>query len=182
MSGSILLFHCEVYVLFLLLLFIMKGSFYHILIFALILGFSLPVFGQKKSKRENFAENHTPFGGRKKERSNQKSSRVFSKRKGGLFKRKFSAGNADAFAANRISGRAGFLSSLFNPKRGTTTRNASLRKTRPGKVQDREQAFLFKRNRTNAKKRNSAIHSRQNKMRSTKRVRGNKVFATKKRK
>jgi hypothetical protein len=138
------------------------------------------MLGQKRSKRENFAENHTPFGGRKKERRNQ--SKVFSKRKGGLFNRKHSASNADAFAANRISGGGGFLSGLFHPKRGTTTRNASLRKTRPGKVQDREQAFLFKRNRTNAKRRNSSILHQQNKMRGQKRVRGNKVFAHKKRK
>lgn len=160
----------------------MKPLFAKICLFLLVMLFSMPVLAQKKSRRENFAENHTPFGGRRKEKHNQRGSKVFAKRKGSLFKKKFSAGNADAFAANRISGRGGFISGLFNPKRGTTTRNASLRKTRPGKVQDREQAALFKRNHTSAKRRNAAIHSHQNKSRSMRRVRGNKVFPTKKRK
>src|ERR1700761_7930732 len=90
-------------------------------------------FGQS-----NYHENTK--GGRKKEGRN--TSNAVSRR-GGLFKRKKSAGNADAFASNRASG-GGFFHKMFHSK-SSAPRNASLRKTKPGKVQNREQKGLFKR-------------------------------------
>lgn len=139
---------------------------------------SLPAFSQRK--KENYHENQNPFGKKKKEKKNQ--SKALSKRGGkggGLFKKKHSAGNADAFASNRISGGRGFFYKIFHPG-GSGTKNASLRKTKPGKVQDRENSKLFKRNRTSTKKHNSGFLNKQNKERSKRRTRGNSVFHKKK--
>lgn len=136
----------------------------------------IPVYAQKR--KENYHENQNPFGRKKKEKKNQ--SKALSKRGGGgLFKKKHSAGNADAFASNKISGGRGFMYKIFHGG-GSGSKNASLRKTRPGKVQDKENSRLFKRNRTNNKKRNSSFLHKQNKERSSKRKRGNSVFAKKK--
>ena len=132
----------------------------------------MPSYGQRK--RENFKENHAPFGGRKKERRNQKGAKVFAKRGGGMFSRKKSGGNADAFASNSMRGKKGFLSSIFNG--GGKTRNASLRKTKPGRVQNSEQRQLFNRHRTSGKNRHEKILKKQNKLRSGRRTRGNDVF------
>lgn len=130
------------------------------------------VYGQAKRGREKFRENHSPFGGRKKERRNVKGSKVFARR-GGLFKRGMSRGNADAFAANSIRGKRGIIAQIFGTSKG---HNASLRKTRPGKVQNREQRSLFKRHRTMGKNRHERILKRQNRLRSGRRTRGNDVF------
>jgi len=136
-------------------------------------------FAQRKGKGENYHENQNPFGKKSKERKNQ--SKALSKRGGGgLFKKKHSAGNADAFASNSVRGRKGFLSKIFNGG-GSSSKNASLRKTRPGKTQNKEQNQLFKRNRTKTKKNNSGFLHHQNKERSAKRKRGNSVFSKKKR-
>jgi len=136
-------------------------------------------YAQKKSKGENYHENQTPFGKKRKEKRNQ--SKALSKRGGGgLFKKKFSAGNADAFASNSVRGKRGFFSRLFSGG-GSSSKNASLRKTRPGKTQNKEQSQLFKRNRTKTKNNNSGFLHRQNKDRSAKRKRGNAVFSKKKR-
>jgi hypothetical protein len=133
-------------------------------------------FGQRK---ENYHENQNPFGRKKKEKKNQ--SKALSKRGGGkLFKKKRSAGGADAFASNRIRGGHGFLFKVLHPG-GGGTKNASLRKTRPGKVQNRENSKLFHRHTTNNKKRNSGFLKKQNKERSGRRTRGNNVFHKKKR-
>ena len=133
----------------------------------------MPSYGQRK--RENFKENHAPFGGRKKEKRNQKGAKVFAKRGGGgLFKRKRSNGGADAFASNSVRGKRGFLSSIFNG--GNKPRNASLRKTKPGRVQNVEQKQLFRRHRTAGKNRHERILKKQNKLRSGRRTRGNDVF------
>lgn len=134
-------------------------------------------FAQRKGKGENYHENQNPFGKKSKEKKNQ--SKALSKR-GGLFKKKYSAGNADAFAGNSVRGRKGFLSKIFNGG-GSSSKNASLRKTRPGKTQNKEQSQLFKRNRTKTKKNNSGFLHHQNKERSSKRKRGNAVFSKKKR-
>lgn len=133
-------------------------------------------FAQKK-KGENYHENQTPFGKKHREKKNQ--SKALSKR-GGLFKKKYSAGNADAFAGNSVRGRKGFLSKIFSGG-SSSSKNASLRKTRPGKTQNKEQSKLFKRNRTKTKNNNSGFLHRQNKDRSAKRKRGNSVFSKKKR-
>jgi hypothetical protein len=137
---------------------------------------AFPAFSQRK--KENYHENHNPFGRKKKEKKNQ--SKALSKRGGGMFKKKRSAGNADAFAGNRISGSHGFLYKIFHSG-SSGSKNASLRKTRPGKVQDRENSRLFKRSRTGTKKRNSSFLHKQNKERSSRRSRGNNVFHKKKR-
>jgi hypothetical protein len=140
------------------------------LLFALLWADS--AFAQAKRRRENFRENHSPFGGRKKERRNVRGSKVFARR-GGLFKRQVSRGNADAFALNSIRGKRGILAQIFGTSKG---HNASLRKTRPGKVQNREQRALFKRHRTMGKNRHERILKRQNRLRSGRRNRGNDVF------
>ena len=134
-------------------------------------------YAQKKNKGSNFHENQNLFGSKKKEKRNQ--SNALSKR-GSLFKRKFSAGNADAFAGNKITGGKGFFAKLFRPG-SKNERNASLRKTRPGKIQNREQSKLFGKYQSNNKKRNSAFLHKQNKRRKMSRVRGNSVFAKRKR-
>ena len=115
----------------------------------------------------NFHENSK--GGRKKENSNQTSNAV-SKR-GGLFKRNRSAGNADAFASNK-SGGGGFFHKLFHGNSSSSPRNASLRKTKPGAVQNREQKGLFKRIASPKKKGNEKFQSRQRKERAKNRSRG----------
>src|SRR5437016_5485355 len=102
-------------------------------------------FAQKRAAKENFKENHTPFGKRKKEKKNQKGTSNSVAKRGGIFKaRSRSGGNADAFAKNSVGGSRGFLYKVFHPNSGQT-RNASLRKTKPGRVQNREQSKLFHR-------------------------------------
>jgi hypothetical protein len=138
----------------------------------------------QKAKQEGaFKENHTPFGKRRKERKNQKGTAGKISRGGGfsLFKkRNRSAGNADAFASNSMRGGRGFMYKIFHPN-SSSPRNASLRKTRPGKVQDREQKKLFHRIVTKNKSGHERIQSNKRKERSRKRKRGNEVFADRKR-
>ena len=116
--------------------------------------------------QKNFHENTA--GGRRKEGKNQTSGTL--SRRGGLFKKKRSAGNADAFASNRASG-GGFFHKIFHGG-SSAPRNASLRKTKPGKVQNREQGKLFKRNASKHKLGNEKFQSRQRKERSRNRSRG----------
>lgn len=118
--------------------------------------------------QSNFHENSK--GGRKKESSNQTSNAV-SKR-GGLFKRHKSAGNADAFASHS-SGSGGFFHKLFHGKGGSESRNASLRKTKPGSVQNREQRGLFRRIASPKRMGNEKFQNRQRKERAKNRSRGN---------
>lgn len=122
------------------------------------------------SAQGNFHENTK--GGRKKESSNQTSGKV--SRRGGLFKKRSkSAGNADSFASNSIRGGGGFFHKLFHGgKGGSESRNASLRKTKPGKVQNREQKGLFRRNQSARKASNEKYLNRQRKERSKNRSRG----------
>ena len=122
----------------------------------------------------NFHENTK--GGRKKENGNQ-TSNVVSKRRG-LFKGNKSDGNADAFANNSIRGGGGFFHKLFHGGGGSEPKNASLRKTNPGKVQNREQAGLFRRNQSAKKAGNEKYLNRQRKERSKNRSRGSS-FSTK---
>ena len=122
----------------------------------------------------NFHENTK--GGRKKENGNQTSNAV-SKRGGGLFKRNKSAGNADAFANNSVRGGGGFFHKLFHGNGGGQSNNASLRKTKPGKVQNREQAGLFRRNQSSKKAGNEKYLKRQKKERSKNRSRGSSFSA-----
>lgn len=127
---------------------------------------------QRKTKRENFKENHNPFAGRRKERKNQggTSAKVFQKRKG-FFVRKRSAGNADDFAANGHRSGGWFTNFMASLSLNKSQRNASLRKTKPGKVQDREQPRLFHRNASKNKLRHERIHreNRKKRLRKTKR-------------
>ena len=116
--------------------------------------------------QKNFHENTA--GGRRKEGKNQTSGAL--SRRGHLFKHKASAGNADAFASNRASG-GGFFHKMFHGG-SSAPRNASLRKTKPGKVQNREQKGLFKRNASKHKLGNEKFQSRQRKERSKNRSRG----------
>lgn len=131
-----------------------------------------PAFAQKKSRKEGFREDHTPFGRKKREKKNQKGLR-----RGGLFhKRAQSKGNADRFAGNRISGKKSFWAGIFGSKK---THNASLRKTKPAKKGDDK--ALFKRHRTNGKKGHTKKLGKQNRKRERTRKRGNDVFSRKKR-
>ena len=159
-------------------------SMVRVLIIALLGGifflFPQMLLAQKKTTKENFKENHNPFGGRKKERKNQKGTSNSISKRGGIFKRSRSSGNADAFANHSMTGGKSFFYKLFHPNSGTT-RNASLRKTKPGKVQNREQPKLFHRLMSNNKARHEKIQGRQRKERHRNRKRGNAVFADKKR-
>jgi len=116
----------------------------------------------------NYHENTS--GGRKKESSNQTGG--VKKRSGGLFHRNRSAGNADAFASNRASGGGGFFHKLFHGGGSSAPKNASLRKTKPGKVQDREQRGLFRRILSPKKAGNEKFLKRQKKDRAKNRSRG----------
>ena len=163
------------------------GSVKRILIIALLGGlfFLVPQvsLAQKKTVKENFKENHNPFGKRKKERKNQKGTSNAVAKRGGIFKRfsSKSSGNADAFATHSIrGGSGGFVYKLFHPN-GGSAKNASLRKTKPGKVQNREQSKLFHRLMSNNKGRHERIQGNQRKERHRNRKRGNDVFPTKKR-
>ena len=118
--------------------------------------------------QNNYHENSK--GGRKKESSNQTSSAVSKRR--GLFKRNRSAGNADAFASNRSSGGGGFFYKIFHRNGGKNSQNASLRKTKPGKVQNHEQAGLFRRIASPKKASNEKFQKRQRKERTKNRSRG----------
>ena len=147
--------------------------------------FLLPVysFAQKAKKESSFKENHTPFGKRKKEKRNQKGTSGKISRGGGfaLFKKRTrSKGNSDAFAKNSTTGGRGFMYKLFHPNSGSP-KNASLRKTKPGKVQNREQHRLFHRLFTKNKGTHERIQKNNRKERTRKRKRGNDVFADKKR-
>ncbi len=140
-------------------------------------------YAQKAKKESTFKENHTPFGKRKKEKKNQKGTSGKISRGGGfsLFKkRQKSGGNADAFASNSARGGRGFMYKLFHPNSGQT-KNASLRKTKPGKVQNREQHKLFHRLFTKNKGTHERVQKTNRKERSRKRKRGNEVFSDKKR-
>ena len=139
------------------------------------------LFAQKKTGKEDFKENHTPFGRRKKERKNQKGTSNSISKRGGIFKKwGKSSGNADAFATHSISGGRGFMYKVFHPN-GGQTKNASLRKTKPGRVQNREQPKLFHRLFSNNKARHEKIQGKQRKERRRNRKRGNDVFPDKKR-
>lgn len=140
------------------------------------------MLAQKRTGKENFKENHTPFGQRKKERKNQKGTSNSIAKRGGIFKKRSrSNGNADAFAHNSITGGRGFFYRVFHPGSGSQPKNASLRKTRPGRVQDREQSKLFHRLLTPNKGRHERIQARQRQERSRNRKRGNDVFSGRKR-
>jgi hypothetical protein len=141
------------------------------------------LWAQKKTVKENFKENHNPFGKRKKEKKNQKGTSNTIAKRGGIFKRfnSRSNGNADAFATHSISGSKGFMYKVFHPGGGGSSRNASLRKTKPGRVQNKEQPKLFHRLMSNNKGRHEKIQGRQRKERHRNRKRGNDVFSTKKR-
>lgn len=95
--------------------------------------------------------------GRKKEVRNQR-------RAGSLFKRKSSAGNADAFARG---GRRG---------KGKTNTAWVYKHKKVSKKQHKENRFLFSRYRTKGKRRRDGIIAKQNASRAKRRVRGNKVF------
>lgn len=139
------------------------------------------LWAQKRTGKENFKENHTPFGSRKKEKKNQKGTSNSIAKRGGIFKKwKKSGGNADAFANNSISGGRGFMYRLFHPN-GGSPKNASLRKTKPGRVQNREQPHLFHRLFTPNKGRHERIQNKQRKERRRNRKRGNDVFSDKRR-
>ena len=155
---------------------------YLIILFLVGLIFLVPesLFAQKRAIKENFKENHTPFGRRKKEKKNQKGTSNAISKRGGIFKRKGSNGNANSFANNSISGSKGFFYRILHPNKGTA-RNASLRKTKPGKVQNREQSKLFSRLFTKNKGRHEMIQSKQRKQRGRNRKRGNDVFPNNKR-
>ena len=116
--------------------------------------------------QKNFHENTK--GGRKKEAKNQ----THALRRGGLFKSHKSAGNADAFASHKAGGGGGFFHKLFHGSPSHAPKNASLRKTKPGKVQDREQAKLFRRHASSKKLANEKFQSRQRKERARNRTRG----------
>ena len=135
-------------------------------------------YAQRRTKGENYHENQNPFGKKHREKRNQ--SRALSKRgRGSLFKRKSSAGGADAFAAHRTTGKRGFLSKLFGGG-NSNAKNASLRKTKPGKLHNKEQVHLFKHHKTpGAKVRNGKFLRRQNKQRG--RSRRSSGFSGKKR-
>lgn len=131
-----------------------KIVFIFIVLFSI--GITAPVFAQVK-------------GGRKKEHRNQ--------RPGGakLFGGK-SRGNANSFAKG--GHRRGFLARVF---KGNKSGSAwAYHRTRPGRVQNREQPHLFKRNRTKGKRFTDGIIAQQNRQRTLNRKRGNKVFAKKK--
>lgn len=99
-------------------------------------------------------------GGRKREHRNQ--------RRGGMFKGKHSAGNADNFA--RGGGR-----------RNSVKNSAwSMRHSRPGSYNSRDGRNLFARYRTKGKVNRHNILAKQNSERARKRIRGNKVFQHKK--
>lgn len=130
-------------------------------------------FSQAKTRKENFKENHSPFGRRKKEKKNQKRL----SRGGSLFRRQSSGrGNANQFAAHRILGRKSFITSLFNTRHNN---NASLRKTKPASRHD--ERALFKRQRTGAKNQHARIQRKQQKRRDSSRKRGNVLFQKRKR-
>ncbi len=135
-----------------------------------------PAFAQRTSKQEKFNENHSPFGRRKKERANMRHS-LFAGKK--LFRRGKSHGNADDFASNSGHAKRGFLSRVFS-RGGGSERNASLRKTKPGNVQNREQKGLFHWARTRNKNDHQRIQRHQNKERRKSRIRGNSAFSKKK--
>ena len=92
-------------------------------------------------------------GGRKKEHRNQRGG-------GGLFNRKKSSGHADSFAKG---GKKGFLARIFKSKKSSNS--WVYKKTNPGLKQNREQAHLFSRNRTRAKKYRDGVLASQNKRR-----------------
>lgn len=149
----------------------------HVLLLLLIaiLGSSNFIYGQRKSKNEGFKENHSPFGKRKKERSNQ---RFFSRRAGkGLFNfsRNRSRGNAESFANHRIIGKRGFFASLFRSKHSG---NASLRRTKTAR---REDSKLFRRHHTRNKISFRKKQERQSRKRERSRKRGNVLFSKRKR-
>lgn len=127
-----------------------------VLFLLLAIGATTPIMAQAK-------------GGRKREHRNQRGG-------GSLFHRKKSAGHADAFAKGR---KKGFIAKLFRGKKSSSA--WVYKKTEPGRKQKREQAQLFKRNRTKAKSYRDGILAKQNKRRSESRVRGSSSFSRKKR-
>lgn len=127
-----------------------------VLVLLLAFGATTPIMAQAK-------------GGRKREHRNQRGG-------GSLFHRKKSGGHADAFAKGR---KKGFIAKLFRGKKSSGA--WVYRKTEPGLKQRREQAQLFKRNRTKAKSYRDGILAKQNKRRSESRVRGSSSFKKKRR-
>lgn len=149
----------------------MKRSW--LLFLLLIVAMSGTVSAQRKSGKESFKENHSPFGRRKKEKKNQKTV----SRGGSLFKRHTTErGNANRFAAHRILGKKSLLAYIFNAHH---TNNASLRKTKPASRHD--ERALFKRQRTSAKNQHHRIQQKQQRKRDSTRQRGNVLFQKKKR-
>lgn len=106
--------------------------------------------------------------GRKKEHRNQR---------GGGFRLKKSGGHADAFAKGGKKG--GFLSKVFKKNKNGSA--WVYKKTKPGMKQNKEQPKLFTRNRTKSKKYRDGVIARQNRQRSSTRVRGSSSFSKAKR-
>ena len=131
-----------------------SGKIFLLMMFFVISG---SLFCQQKSRKENFKENHSPFGRRKKEKKNQKA---FSGR-GSLFRRgSTQRGNANLFASHRILGRKNFFESFFGVRHAS---NASLRKTKPASKHD--ERALFKRQRTSAKNQHTKVQQKQRRKR-----------------
>jgi hypothetical protein len=145
----------------------MKWGKIILLMLIMVLGYSVPTYAQKKHKHDQ----RSPFGRKKKEKHNQHAHRGDRK----LFRKGRSKGNADAFASHSITGGRGFFSRIFSGG-SSGSKNASLRKTKPGKTQNREQSGLFHRNRTKNRNNHEKIHRSQRKERDQRRVRGNSVF------
>ena len=132
-----------------------------------------PVYAQKVTKPEKFSENHSPFGRKKKEKRNQ-GGKLFTF----SFKRNKSHGNADNFASHSSGSKHGIFTRIF---KSSNDRNASLRKTKPGSEQSKEQNKLFRRSRSKNKNDHDRVNHAQSKERKKKRVRGNDSFKVKKR-
>ncbi len=105
-------------------------------------------------------------GGRKREHKNQ--------RRGSLFKRNRSGGNADKFS--RSTGRKGIFARLFRKDKPAWVYHP----TRSGRVQKRETRHLFTRYRTKGRKYQEGILAKQNSDRARRRVRGNSTFHSRK--
>ncbi len=105
-------------------------------------------------------------GGRKRERR--------SHHRGSLFKRTKSGGHADQFAKG--TGRRGLFARLFKKEKPSWTNHRSGSR----RSHHRDNRSLFGRYRTKGKQYNADTQDRQNRERSRKRIRGNKVFSRKK--
>ncbi len=131
-------------------------KFLSIFILLTTIGFVLPMSAQVK-------------GGRMKEHRNQR---------GGGFKLfgPKARGNANSFAKG--GRKRSLLARIFNSKKSGS--DWVYKKTNPGFKQNKEQSHLFSRNRTSHKRFSDGVLSRQNKKRSSNRVRGSSSFSKKK--